>query len=78
MRNHVVCHNNLFRKITGQSFLYFYSKDRVSALLAPNDSEKKPFEQERRKTKKQNRSKTALSGFHSVRTLVIKPRKATQ
>lgn len=44
----MVCHNNLFYKITGQSFLYFYSKDRFSALLAPNDRKKKCFEQERR------------------------------
>lgn len=80
VRNRVVCHNNLFYKITGQSFLYFYSKDRFSALLAPNGSEKKRFEQERRgrKKKRQDRNKTALSGFHFVKTLVIKPKNATQ
>lgn len=76
--NHVERHNNLFCKITGQSLLYFYSKDIVSALLAPNNSEKKSFEQEGRKTKKQNRSETALSGFHFARALAIKARKATQ
>lgn len=39
---------------------HFYSKDRVPTLLAPNDSEKKYSEQERRKTKKQNRNETKL------------------
>lgn len=80
----MVCHNNLFYKITGQSFLYFYSKDRFSALLAPNDRKKKCFEQERRggeaggREKRQDRNKTALSSFYSVTALIIKPRNAAQ
>lgn len=63
VRNHVVCHNNLFYKITGQSFLCFYSKDSFSALLAPDDSKKKCFEQERRKQKSKTETKLHCQVF---------------